>query len=77
MPATKCFTHREFAFTLQNEAYLRYNSFFRRRAQERGVSPQPGAIRDCPVYTAKPKDRKTVQKASFKPYSASWCSIST
>ncbi|CCF52047.1 hypothetical protein NDA11_002523 [Ustilago hordei] len=68
MSATKCFTHREFAFTLQNEAYLRYNSFASADELKKEVCRlNPARFEIGPVYTAKPKDRKTVQKASFKP----------
>ncbi|PWZ00308.1 hypothetical protein BCV70DRAFT_237467 [Testicularia cyperi] len=68
MAATKSFTHREFAFTLQNEAYLRYNSFSSAEELKKEVCRlNPARFEIGPVYTAKPKDRKTVQKASFKP----------
>ncbi|PWN40000.1 prim-pol domain-containing protein [Ceraceosorus guamensis] len=68
--ASRNFTHREFAFTLANEAYLRYNSYATWQELKRDVlrlNPQRFEI--GPVYSAKPKDRKTVQKTSFKPVS--------
>lgn len=68
MAATKSFTHREFAFTLQNEAYLRYNSFSSAEELKKEVCRlNPARFEIGPIYTAKPKDRKTVQKQSFKP----------
>lgn len=67
MPS-KNFTHREFAFTLQNEAYLRYNSFSSADELKKEVCRlNPARFEIGPVYSAKPKDRKTVHKASFKP----------
>ncbi|PWN23405.1 prim-pol domain-containing protein [Microstroma glucosiphilum] len=67
---TKNFTHREFAFTLTNDVYIRYNSFadweeFKREV----VRLNPARFEIGPVYTAKPKDRKTVQKSVFRPVS--------
>ncbi|KAN0059879.1 p48 polypeptide of DNA primase [Thecaphora frezii] len=62
------FTHREFAFTLQNDAYLRYNSFSTVEELKAEVCRlNPARFEIGPVYSAKPKDRRTVQKASFKP----------
>ncbi|PWN47988.1 prim-pol domain-containing protein [Violaceomyces palustris] len=62
------FTHREFAFTLQNEAYLRYNSFSDADQLKREVCRlNPARFEIGPVYSAKPKDRKTVQKSGFRP----------
>ncbi|UZJ52187.1 hypothetical protein CBS101457_001507 [Exobasidium rhododendri] len=64
------FTHREFTFTLQNEAYLRYNSFSTPEELKREVCRlNPARFEIGPVYSAKPKDRKTVQKTSFRPVS--------
>jgi DNA primase small subunit len=68
--ASRNFTHREFAFTLHNEAYLRYNSFASAEELKREVCRlNPARFEIGPVYSAKPKDRKTVQKAMFKPVS--------
>ncbi|EEB09771.1 DNA primase catalytic subunit Spp1 [Schizosaccharomyces japonicus yFS275] len=62
------FTHREFAFTLQNDAYLRYLSFptFDDLKKE-AVQMTPSRFEIGPVYSANPRDRKTLKKASFKP----------
>lgn len=65
---TRSFTHREFAFTLQNDAYLRYQSFSSWDEWKREVCRlNPSRFEIGPVYSAKPKDRKTMQKASFRP----------
>ncbi|CAO1620371.1 unnamed protein product [Sympodiomycopsis kandeliae] len=64
------FTHREFAFTLLNDVYIRYNSFSDWQEWKREVVRlNPARFEIGPVYTAKPKDRKTVQKSVFKPVS--------
>lgn len=67
---TRNFTHREFAFTLLNDVYIRYNSFSDWQEWKREVVRlNPARFEIGPVYTAKPKDRKTVQKSVFKPVS--------
>lgn len=67
---TRNFTHREFAFTLLNDVYIRYNSFGTWEEWKREVVRlNPARFEVGPVYSAKPKDRKTVQKAAFKPVS--------
>ena len=65
---TRNFTHREFAFTLQNDAYLRYQSFSSWDEWKKEVCRlNPSRFEIGPVYSAKPKDRKTLQKATFRP----------
>ncbi|KAL4400747.1 p48 polypeptide of DNA primase [Malassezia pachydermatis] len=67
---TRNFTHREFAFTLQNDAYLRYQSFSTWDEWKKEVCRlNPSRFEIGPVYSAKPKDRKTLQKATFRPVS--------
>lgn len=67
---TKNFTHREFAFTLLNDVYIRYNSFANwEEWKKEVVRLNPARFEIGPVYSAKPKDRKTVQKTAFKPVS--------
>lgn len=67
---TRNFTHREFAYSLHNEVYIRYNSFSTWEEWKQDVVKyNPARFEIGPVYTAKPKDRKTVQKAVFKPLS--------
>lgn len=62
------FTHREFAVTLRNEAYLRYNSYASHiELQKDIVRLNPTRFEIGPAYTAQPKDRKLVSKAAFKP----------
>lgn len=69
--ATPCadFQHREFAFTLQNGGYVRYQSFatadlFRKQV----LQLVPERFEIGPRYSINPRDRKTVLKAgAFKP----------
>ncbi|EFP94611.2 uncharacterized protein PGTG_20567 [Puccinia graminis f. sp. tritici CRL 75-36-700-3] len=62
------FTHREFAITLQNDAYLRYNSYANYvDLQKDIIRLNPTRFEIGPAYSAPPKDRKTLPKASFKP----------
>ncbi|PLW16705.1 hypothetical protein PCANC_20194 [Puccinia coronata f. sp. avenae] len=62
------FTHREFAITLQNDAYLRYNSYSSYiELQKDIIRLNPTRFEIGPTYSAAPKDRKTIPKASFKP----------
>ncbi|RVD84496.1 uncharacterized protein DFL_006245 [Arthrobotrys flagrans] len=67
LPSTD-FAHREFAFTLHNEAYLRYQSYPTFETLRRDVLKlNPSRFEIGPVYSARPRDRKQVQKGSFKP----------
>ncbi|KDN52234.1 prim-pol domain-containing protein [Tilletiaria anomala UBC 951] len=64
----KLFDHREFAFTLQNDAYLRYNSFGTwQELQKEVVRLNPARFEIGPVYSGKPKDKKNASKNSFRP----------
>lgn len=64
----KAFTHREFAFTLQNDVYLRYLSFNTHSALKAQVlATNPKRFEIGPVYSANPRDRKSLQKKAFKP----------
>ncbi|EIN08316.1 prim-pol domain-containing protein [Punctularia strigosozonata HHB-11173 SS5] len=59
---TKSFTHREFAFTLQGDVYMRYQSFQTAEdLKKQACSLNPTRFEIGPVYSAKPKDRKTAQ----------------
>ncbi|RMD39514.1 hypothetical protein DV735_g5607, partial [Chaetothyriales sp. CBS 134920] len=63
------FGNREFAFTLANDAYLRYESFPTADLLRREILRlNPARFEIGPVYTTNPKDRKTVGRA-FKPKS--------
>ncbi|OSD05138.1 prim-pol domain-containing protein [Trametes coccinea BRFM310] len=65
---TKLFTHREFAFTLQGDVYLRYNSFLNAEELKKQVcSLNPTRFEIGPVYSARPRDKKTVRPAAFSP----------
>ncbi|KAK0517198.1 hypothetical protein JMJ35_000353 [Cladonia borealis] len=63
------FGHREFAFTLQNDAYLRYQSYPTGDLLRKDVlRVNPSRFEIGPVYTAPPRDRKTLRKSTaFRP----------
>ncbi|RMZ82186.1 hypothetical protein DV738_g1803, partial [Chaetothyriales sp. CBS 135597] len=63
------FSNREFAFTLPNDAYIRYESYPTADLLRRDILRlNPVRFEIGPVYTTNPRDRKTVGKA-FKPLS--------
>ncbi|KAF9268808.1 prim-pol domain-containing protein [Marasmius fiardii PR-910] len=65
---TRLFTHREFSFTLPQDVYLRYNSFNTSEDLKKQVCLlAPTRFEIGPVYTARPKDKKTVRPGAFKP----------
>ncbi|KDQ06575.1 hypothetical protein BOTBODRAFT_70886 [Botryobasidium botryosum FD-172 SS1] len=67
-PPTKLFTHREFAFTLLGDVYLRYNSFNNADDLKREVCRlNPTRFEVGPVYSARPRDKKTMRAATFTP----------
>ncbi|KKK24305.1 DNA primase small subunit [Aspergillus rambellii] len=64
------FGNREFALTLQNDAYLRYQSYptadlFRKDI----LKINPSRFEIGPVYNANPRDRKTMRAGQLKPVS--------
>ncbi|EMD85791.1 hypothetical protein COCHEDRAFT_1207759 [Bipolaris maydis C5] len=63
------FAHREFAFTLPNDAYLRYQSFpTSDLLRKQCISMLPSRFEIGPMYSTNPRDRKTLRKASaFRP----------
>lgn len=63
--------HREFAFTLSNDALQRYQSFpTADLMRKRCIADTPPRIDIGPVYSTNPRDRKTLRKASaFRPIS--------
>ncbi|KAF1973311.1 DNA primase small subunit [Bimuria novae-zelandiae CBS 107.79] len=65
------FAHREFAFTLSNDALQRYQSFATSDLmRKRCIADTPPRIDIGPVYSTNPRDRKTLRKASaFRPIS--------
>ncbi|TVY30913.1 DNA primase small subunit [Lachnellula hyalina] len=72
------FGHREFAFTLQNDAYLRYQSFptsdLFDSLRKDVLRLMPSRFEIGPVYTTNPRDRKTLRKSSaFKPLAKEIC----
>ncbi|KAH7064275.1 hypothetical protein BKA63DRAFT_525102 [Paraphoma chrysanthemicola] len=66
---TSDFAHREFAFTLPNDAYLRYQSFpTADLLRKQCIQMLPSRFEIGPQYSTNPRDRKTVRKASaFRP----------
>ncbi|GAA5837079.1 hypothetical protein JCM5353_002488 [Sporobolomyces roseus] len=65
---TRQFTHREFALTLSNDAYLRYQSFNNAdelKAEMLRLGPSRFEI--GPMYSGRPKDRKALMKSAFRP----------
>ncbi|KAL6852776.1 p48 polypeptide of DNA primase [Amphichorda felina] len=72
---TNDFGNREFAFTLQNDAYLRYQSFATADLLRKDVLRlMPSRFEIGPVYTTNPRDRKTLRNnAAFKPLAKELC----
>ncbi|RKF63173.1 DNA primase small subunit [Erysiphe neolycopersici] len=69
------FGHREFAFTLPNDAYLRYQSFPTSDVIRKDILRlNPTRFEIGPVYSTNPRDRKSLTKSSsFKPISKELC----
>ncbi|KAL8902249.1 MAG: hypothetical protein Q9192_000124 [Flavoplaca navasiana] len=69
MKPSNDFSHREFALTLQNDAYVRYQSFPTSDLLRKDiVDRNPSRFEIGPVYTTNPRDRKTLRKSSaFRP----------
>ena len=65
------FAHREFALTLSNDAYLRYQSYPTADLLKKDILRlNPSRFEIGPVYTTNPRDRKTLRKSSaFRPLS--------
>ncbi|KAL2752166.1 hypothetical protein ACRALDRAFT_2044972 [Sodiomyces alcalophilus JCM 7366] len=72
---TNDFAHREFAFTLQNDAYLRYQAFPTHDLLRKDILRlMPSRFEIGPVYTTNPRDRKTLRNSSaFKPLAKELC----
>ncbi|THH21135.1 hypothetical protein EW146_g368 [Bondarzewia mesenterica] len=65
---TRLFTNREIAYTLQSDVYLRYNSFTSvEEFKKQTCSLNPTRFEIGPVYTARPRDKKTVRPSAFSP----------
>lgn len=66
------FGNREFAFTLQNDAYLRYQSFATADLLRKDILRlNPSRFEIGPQYSANPRDRKALQRktSAFRPIS--------
>ncbi|TWU78154.1 hypothetical protein ED733_007567 [Metarhizium rileyi] len=72
---TNDFGNREFAFTLQNDAYLRYQSFATADLLRKDVLRlMPSRFEIGPVYSTNPRDRKMLRNSSaFKPLAKELC----
>lgn len=72
---TNDFAHREFAFTLQNGAVMRYQSYTTADLLRKDVLRLlPTRFEIGPVYTTNPRDRKTLRNAStFRPLAKELC----
>ncbi|KAJ1677515.1 p48 polypeptide of DNA primase [Spiromyces aspiralis] len=65
---TMTFTNREFSFTINNDIYLRYQSFKDcEEMRQEIIRLRPNKIDIGAVFTAKPKFAKSVQPGAFKP----------
>ncbi|ETW77931.1 hypothetical protein HETIRDRAFT_441443 [Heterobasidion irregulare TC 32-1] len=65
---TRLFTNREIAYTLQSDVYLRYNSFTTvEEFKKQTCSLNPTRFEIGPVYTARPRDKKTIRPSAFLP----------
>ncbi|KAJ3511223.1 hypothetical protein NLJ89_g4221 [Agrocybe chaxingu] len=65
---SRLFTHREFAFTLQGDVYLRYQSFNNADELKRQVCQlNPTRFEIGPVYSARPRDKKTIRAGALSP----------
>ncbi len=72
---TNDFGHREFAFTMPNDQYWRYQSYPTADLLRKDVlRHMPTRFEIGPVYSANPRDRKTMrQNASFRPVAKELC----
>ncbi|KAG8953713.1 hypothetical protein FRC04_001917 [Tulasnella sp. 424] len=62
------FTHREFAFTLIGDTYLRYHSFSNvEEFKQTALRLNPTRFEIGPIYNARPRDRKTLPPGVLKP----------
>ncbi|KAL7276280.1 p48 polypeptide of DNA primase [Rhizina undulata] len=65
---THDFGHREFAFTLRNDAYLRYQAFPTFETLRKQVLDlNPSRFEIGPIYNVNPRERKALSKSAFRP----------
>ncbi|KAK6908533.1 hypothetical protein I203_102535 [Kwoniella mangroviensis CBS 8507] len=65
---SKLFTHREFAFTLAGDVYIRYNSFHTSdEFKKELIRLNPSRFEIGPQYSARPRDRKTLAAGALQP----------
>ncbi|TXT15458.1 uncharacterized protein COLE_01651 [Cutaneotrichosporon oleaginosum] len=64
----KLWTHREFAFTIENDVYIRYNSFNTAYDfQKEILRLVPSRFEIGPQYSHRPRDRKTLPTGALQP----------
>ncbi|KAH8920133.1 prim-pol domain-containing protein, partial [Atractiella rhizophila] len=65
---SRLWTHREFAFTLPSDAYIRFNSFnVWQDLQNEIFRLNPSRFEIGAVYSHRPRDKKSLSAAMFKP----------
>jgi DNA primase small subunit len=65
---TRLFTFREFSFTLPGDIYLRYKSFHNADDLLKNLTAlNPTRFEIGPIYSAKPKEKRTVRDGNFYP----------
>ncbi|KAL1406589.1 p48 polypeptide of DNA primase [Vanrija albida] len=65
---SKLWTHREFAFTIENDVYIRYNSFNTAYDfQKEVLRLTPSRFEIGPQYSARPRDRKSLPAGALQP----------
>ncbi|RIB00333.1 hypothetical protein C2G38_2256749, partial [Gigaspora rosea] len=66
--SNSAFKNRELSITLPSDAYLRYNSYNGEEDLKAEIMKMcPTKIDIGAIYTAKPKDKKTMRLSAFKP----------
>ncbi|CAG8825465.1 18593_t:CDS:2, partial [Gigaspora rosea] len=66
--SNSAFKNRELSFTLPSDAYLRYNSYNGEEDLKAEIMKMcPTKIDIGAIYTAKPKDKKSMRLSAFKP----------
>jgi DNA primase small subunit len=65
---TKLFTHREFAFTLPGDVYVRYQSFMTPEELLKQLNALiPTRFEIGPVYSGRPREKRSIRTGNFYP----------
>lgn len=63
-----CFTRREWSFTIEDDIYIRYQSFADKTAMKAAIQKrQPHKIDIGAVFNVEPENRNTIAADAFKP----------